>query len=332
MSNERYYDLSGIVPRKRQEVLRRIEIIETYLGGTISSTEAMRRLGVSAPTFWRLLRAWRQSQRPADLGATGHVFKARMPIDEDAEVLIQEAEQLLPGASIRRVVHNVQMLAQQRGVQVPYRRKIEALVQEARRARGLRPEGIVDLVLEFCALDVAVVHPEHGLVAPVMCALLDVRKGATFLGMTLSFDAGSSSQAARTILDAVARADRPRSAPVRSFTIPNEASSGWPELGAALAGAGLPLSLETVRPRASARSLVRLLGKRPAGVVLLPDLTRRRPSERLVKLKFGDPIELPDAEDMLRERFRNFFPGDVEFLCNDAAARSRLTAALQRLA
>ena len=32
MSNERYYDFSGIVPRKRQEVLRRIEIIETYLG------------------------------------------------------------------------------------------------------------------------------------------------------------------------------------------------------------------------------------------------------------------------------------------------------------
>lgn len=331
MSNERYYDLSEIVPRKRREVLRRIKIIDSYIAGTISSAEAMQRLGVSAPTFWRLLRAWRQAQRPAALGATGHVFKARMPIDENAEAIIEEAERGLPGASVRRVVDTVQTLGQQRGVQLPYRKKIEALVQEARRARDLRPEGIVDLVLEFCALDVAVVHPEHGLVAPVMCALLDVRKSATFLGMTLSFDAGRSSQAARTILDAVARADRPRLAPVRSFTIPDEAGRGWLELGEALVRAELPLALEAVRFRASARSLVRMLGKRPAGVVLLPDLTRRPPSERLVKLKFGDPIELSDAEDMLRERFRKFFPGDLEFLSNDAAVRSRLTAALQRL-
>lgn len=63
MSNERYYDLSGIVPRKRQEVLRRIEIIETYLGGTVSSAEAMRRLGVSAPTSQSRLAGGRPQPR-----------------------------------------------------------------------------------------------------------------------------------------------------------------------------------------------------------------------------------------------------------------------------
>ncbi|WP_333570868.1 hypothetical protein [Sphingomonas sp.] len=331
MSDISRYDLSGVAPHRQREVLRRVEVLEAYISKEISSSQAIERLGLSVPTFWRLVRAWRNSGRPAELGGSGKAFKGRWPIEAEADMIIQSAVAETPTASVRKIVERACRIAQQNGVAMPGREKIEYRVDEFRRELGLRPHGVADLLLEFCAVRIPVIHAEFGHIVPVMCVLLDVRQTVKPLGLSLSFEAGDASAAARAMLDAIAQADRPRTSPPRSFSIPAEASGEFADLGTAMMDAGIPVTVEPVRSRASARRVVRLLGKRPGGIVLLPDLARRSARERVAKLTFGDPVALTTAEDMIRERFRDAFPGDREFLSNDPKVRSRLTGALQRL-
>lgn len=243
MPDDSRYDMSEVAPHKRQEVLRRIEIIESYLSGQITSNLAVEKLGMSVPSFWRLLRAWRKGKRPGDIDGSGRNPKPKRPISEDAKRIIEEAEQSLAEASFAKVVERAMKLGRERGVTMPTEKKITTHAKESRRSRGLRPEGISDLVLEFCAIDVPTLHADLGPVAPIMCVLVDVRRTPVILGLTLEFEGRTAAQAARTIADAIARADTGRAMDVHEFQLPDFSGQEWTILETSLTNLGFAIRI-----------------------------------------------------------------------------------------
>lgn len=332
MSGDSLYDMSEVAPHKRKEVLRRIAIVEAYLADEITSSDAVSQLGMSIPSFWRLVRAWRRGKQPGAIGGSGRMSKPKRAIADEAKQIIREAESLLANDSISKVVSFAMQLGRERATRMPSEKMAARYATDCRRGRGLRPDGITDLVLEFCVVDIPACHPTLGLVAPVMCVLLDVRKTAVVLGLTLAFEGRDAPQAARTILDAIARADSSRLGDVHEFQIPGFEGEAWRGFSRGLEEIGVAVRMEPVRPRSSARGLTKLIGKHPAGLHLLPDLTIRPPAERLLNVQSGDPIDILDAEHMLRGRFLLHFPGRREALSNNADNRSRLSAFLQKIA
>lgn len=327
------YDMSGVAPHRREEVRRRIEIVDRFLDGEISRDEACEKLAMSQASFYRLYRAWRTSRRADLVGSSGSKRKPNYPVSDEQKKVIEDAEDALSDSSMTKVVARAFELGKDRGVKMPGRANIRNHASELRRARGLLPAGVTDIVLEFCALNVPVVHPTGGLVAPIMCVLIEVSQAPIVLGLTLSLDGRSPQQAALTLLDAIARADSERDRPIRRLELPENGSESWAVLREALEDAGVVVRSTAIRPRASPLTVVKLLGKRPAGIELLPNFTGRSAAERAVRIKWrGDPIELHDAEDLVGGGFRNAFPGRRPTIVRDADVRGRLSTVLQRVA
>lgn len=331
MSSGSPYDMSAVGPHRRAEVLRRIRVLDAYLAGEIASPEAIAELGLSVPTFWRLLRVWRQSKRPDLIGASGRERKSRIPVTPDQKKIIEEVERTHPQTPIKQLAALCLELAAVRGVEMPGGKNIRNYAGEYRRSHGLRPPGVHDIILGFCAIDIPIEHPEHGVIAPIMSILLDVGEAPIVLGLSLTLGEPTPALAARTVLDGIARADCPRITPARLVELPLGTDPTWQALANATSDAGLPTKTQLLRPR-SGQKISALLGKRPAGIVLFPNLTARTAGERIIRMRPGDPISLENAETMLKARLARAFPGMRMAITNDAEARGRLSARLHDIA
>ncbi len=325
-------DLSAVGPHRRTEVLRRIEILDRYLSNEITSERAIEDLRMSAPSFWRLLRAWRQSRRPELIGASGRLRKPRIPVIETQRRLIEEAERNGADDPVAKVVARALKLGTERGIAMPGETNVANHVMDLRRERGLRPRGVHDLVLVMCAVDLPIVHPRLAVTAaPLMSVLVDVGMVPVVLGLALAHDLPTPALAARTVLDAIARAEAPRPTPVRRIHLPGGASPIWNEIADAASACGLNVQVDALKPR-SARAVTPLLGARPGGIRLFPDQTGRAAEQRVRPLRSGShTIGLIEAEELLKGRFRLAFPGTRMVITDDAEARGRLSTALQQI-
>ncbi len=331
MKNSSPYDLSHVGPHRRHEVLRRIRILDAYIAGEITGRQAMTDLDLSEPTFRRLLRIWRATRKPELIGASGRVRQPRVPVTSEQKHIIEEVERTHPDKPIKQLVQLCLDLGRDRGVPMPGIKNTSSYARQYRRERGLRPEGVHDLVLGFCAIDLPIAHPRYGIIAPIMSVLLDVSNVPVPLGVALSQDEPSPALAARTLLDAIARAEAPRQVPAHEFQLPTSTSAGWNELARSVEDAGLNTRQLPLKPR-SARRVTDLLGKRPGGIELFPDLSSRPANQRTIRLRPGQPIAIRDAEELIRGRLRTALPGHRMEITNDAEARGRLSAVLQLIA
>jgi hypothetical protein len=326
-------DLSAVGPHRRTEVLRRIGILDQYLSGEMTSTEAIEGLAMSEPSFWRLLRTWRQSRRPELIGASGRQRKPRFPMCDLQKRVLELAERSAPSDHVKRVVGRALKLGIADGVEMPGETNIAKHVLDVRRARGLRPDGVHDLVLVMCAVDLPIVHPRLMTTAsPLMSVLVDIGKVPVVLGLALAYDGPTPALAARTVLDAIARAEASRPVPVRSFHLSGGPCPAWRDVADAVAACGVDVHVEEMRPR-SARAITPLLGARPGGIRLFPDRTGRTAEKRTRPLRpGGQTIGLPEAEELLKGRFSLAFPGPRMTISDDAEAKGRLSSSLQRIA
>lgn len=332
MSDKPTYDLSAVGPHRRTEVLRRIRILDQYIAGEITSENAIAELGMSNPSFWRLLGVWRKSRRPEMIGASGRQIKPRIKVSDEQKRLIEELLQEHPDERMTNFVRLAIETGLKRGIDMPGETLIARHVGDVRRALGLRPAGVHDLILVACAIDLPVLHPRyHRTASPLMSVLLDVGRTPVVLGLALTHDERTPALAARTILDAIARAEAPRSEPVREMPLPIGDGADWKELANAVSDCGLPVRLEALRPR-SATAITPLLGTRPGGMRLFVNRTGKTADKRFQRLRpFAQTIELDAAEEMIKGRLRLAFPGERMAITNDAEARGRLSVALQRI-
>ncbi|MBD8548834.1 hypothetical protein [Sphingomonas sp. CFBP 8760] len=323
--------LVGVGPHRQAETLRRVALVTDYVAGRMSSRDAIARLGVSEPTFWRLVRAWRQAGRAEALPGAGSRKRPSFPVSREQAAIVAEAEAAMPAVPISRVVQLALDLGRARGVAMPGVTNVRNCVTAARRGRGLRPAGFAELVLGFCAVGLPVFHPDHGIVMPTMCLLLDVRISAIPLGLSLSLRPPEAGDAARAFLDAIARADTHDEVIADRLTVPIGEGARWAHLTASLEGAGLAVAAHPLRPR-SGRVLSRLLGLRPAGIALHADMTDRAIGSRPYRMREGEPLSLDDAEDVMRHRLSDALPGPRRVLVPDAGRRGTLSAAMLGIA
>ncbi|UYY76808.1 hypothetical protein [Sphingomonas sp. R1] len=172
-------------------------------------------------------------------------------------------------------------------------------------------------------------HTDHGVVAPIATLVLDIRREATVLGMSLSMEPPSSSSAAAALLDALSADYLPRSQALNECRVLVGTGEGWSNLEEALKGANLPLYFMPARPR-SWREIVGLLGHRPGGIRLKPDLTERPEGERVAQVpQGGTPLDLHDADAILRGRFKGSSSSQREALLASEEEAERLRSRLR---
>lgn len=122
-------DLSGVDPLRQAEVMRRIEEVEAYLALPFPTPEdrtaAARRLGIGAPQFSNLVRAWQAGRGPEGLVSIGgKVRQARGPrpggLPPETRAAAEEALSALPvTASHRGAIQAVRRLCAERGTRPP---------------------------------------------------------------------------------------------------------------------------------------------------------------------------------------------------------------------
>ena len=151
------------------------------------------------------------------------------------------------------------------------------------------------------------------------------------MGMSLSMARPSAASAAAALLDALSRDYRPRSHAPNERRIVVGSGDDWSLLKEALAGTNLPLYFMPARPR-SARELVGLLGHRPGGLKLKPDLTNRPEEERVAQVpQGGSPLDFEHADAIVRGRFKGMFSAHREALLSSEEEVSSLAKRLQDL-
>lgn len=324
-------DFSRVAPHRRDEVARRIGVLESYIARRMTRGEAREQLGLTESSFSLLVRSWLDTGRPEDLMGSGREQRPRATISDVQRQLISDAEAAARTQSVSQVMERARRLADLRGVELPGVTTMKTLIGEIRRGRGLRPEGVRDVLVTHCAIDVPVRHAEHGVVAPIAALVLDIRREATVLGMSLSTEAPSSSSAAAALLDALSADYLPQSQALNECRVLVGASGTWSNLEEALQGANLPLYFMPARPR-SWREIVGLLGLRPGGIRLKPDLTERPEGERVAHVpQGGTSLDLQDADAILRGRFKASSSSQREALVSNEEEAARLRSRLRHL-
>lgn len=323
-------DFSQVAPHRRAEIARRIGILESYVAGDMTRRAAVAKLGMTEVSFYNLLRAWRRTGQPGALVGSGKPKNLNSVTDLQRQ-LVLDAEAGAPTGSLTAVMARAQRLAEIRGVELPGVRTMKVLIGEIRRGRGLRPDGVVDILVTHCAVNVPVRHEEHGIVAPVLSLVLSIRRQPTVLGTALSLSPPNMFSSARALLDALSSADRPRTAAPDEFRVMVGSENDWPSLEEALAGTDLPLIFVQAQPR-SWREVTGLIGDRPGGLKLKPDVTGRPASRRIVPVpQGGSPVSLEDADTMVRGRLKTAFGGPRESLLSGEEATRSLESHLRRL-
>lgn len=331
MSKVKQLDFSRVAPHRRDEVARRIGIIERYVAREITRREAIDQLGLTEVSFWILVRGWLDNGRPEALMGSGKERKKVDSFSETQRQLISDAEAGARTQSVSQVMERARRLAELRGVALPGVTAMKTLIGQIRRSRGLRPEGVRDVLVTHCAIDVPVRHAEHGVVAPIAALVLDIRREATVLGMSLSMEPPSSSSAAAALLDALSADYLPQSQELNECRVLVGAGAGWSNLEDALQGANLPLYFMPARPR-SWREIVGLLGHRPGGIRLKPDLTERPEGERAAHVpQGGTSLDLKDADAILRGRFKGSSSSQPEALISNEEEAARLRSRLRHM-
>lgn len=322
-------DFSKVAPHRRDEIVRRIGILEDYIAGGVTRAEAVAELGMSEVSFYNFLRAWRRTGRPDALVGSGRPQNRVTPTDEQRR-LISDAEAGSPTGSMTAIMARAERLAELRGVELPGVRTMKVLIGEIRRARSLRPDGVLDILVTHCAVNLPV-RAGHLVVAPVLGLVLAIRRRPTILGVSLSLSPPDAFSSARAILDALSSADAPRTEMPAEFRVMTEPEDDWSKLKAALVETDLPLIFTPARPR-SWREVTGLIGDRPAGLKLMPDVTSRLADGRTVKVpKGGSDVSLEDAEAMVRGRLKGAFEGPHSAIVADDEAKTSLARHLEIL-
>jgi len=327
MASAYNYDFSGVAAHRLDEVKRRIGVLEDYTAGSITIADAVERLRLSIPSFYRLLRAWTDGARPENLGAAGRHRNPSSAFSDEVVSLIQGVEEDKPYASVRIVAELARAAGRKRGIKMPSFERIARHVAEMRTSRGRRPPGVDDLFIGFCAVEASVTHPSRGVVAPIMCVLISAARAPAVLGLSLSLENPAPADVVRTLEDALSR--QPGTAPERGRRVLLQigGEGPWSDLVGAMCGSGMSVTTQKLRAR-SARTVTALIGNRPAGVGLKGDLTARTANRRTLKVPAGGaPAALAEVEASLRLRLTAAFATTEDAF----ADRKALTSALLSL-
>lgn len=298
------YDLTFVAPHRREEVVRRIRVVEQFIvkPGRAAAERGAAELGIGITLFYALARIWRETRSPAQMIGASRPRQRHSRLAAEQQVKIEAAIRELPDGSVQAIAVRAIELGKAAGVTMPALNSIRKAV-ELRRAGTLSsasPAAGADVVVTTCAIDLPILSDDSMPSMPLLTAVIEIGPPPTVRGLVLSV-AGDQPAIARALLDAL-RGWRSRSGhtPKLAFGPPADGNATLLE---ALAAAGLTVRTMPQTPQSVMHDAVALLGRKPAGFRLLPSLTTRSPAQRIPTLAAGaSPLPLNEAEQLLRSR------------------------------
>lgn len=301
------HDLTFVAPERRAEVNRRIDVIERFTKrpGRKAADSCAAALGLSTGQFYTLVKAWTLTRRPESIAGSGRPRTRPSTINDVQAAIIAEAAAARgrPQDVLRRAFE----LAAERDVSMPH---ISAVRRHYERTR---PRHLPDaftafgdaLVMDACAVGVAVRDQAGDAVRPVLTAVIDVRRDR-LIGASLSTAGYGPASAAAALADALATTQpQVMHTDATLLTIGRWIPSGqdWTDFDQTIASAGIGSSNIAAGKDDRSRGITGLLGTRHAGIQLLPRLTLSDVARRAAAEQDGDPVSIAVASDMLRGRF-----------------------------
>lgn len=172
-------DLSGIDPLRRDEVRRRIEVLERYLAierGTRADAERhAREIGIGVAQFYRLTKAWRLHRRPDVVGAgeRGRPKVRKDGVPQASRRIVDEVVQDVgANAKLEDLLMEVRRRCAAAGTPAPSRGALWTYVMDARATSPIRTGERRRLVVGRFWAELPTVHGDVIMFPEVAIALL----------------------------------------------------------------------------------------------------------------------------------------------------------------
>lgn len=303
-----FYNIDFVPPHRREEVLRRIRLLDAYIEqgrDKGSAADFADELGLSVAQFFNLARIWRKGKDPSALFGASRPSVEHDRLSDGQRNVILEAISRLPDAAHEDVARLASEIAKKQSVEMPVFSTIRQFVRRQRRGRlpSSSPAVRAHLVVEHCAINVGVKGDDGGAYIPVATICTSVGD-AKARAVRLSLECPTAAITAAVIADALAASHMIGAGDGTSAIYLDLLSgSDWINLGDVLNAAGIDrIGTERDVPR-RADSTLWLLGSRIAALTLHPRMTNRPFKDRPAKLARGaKPVELVEAEAFVKAR------------------------------
>ena len=331
-------DLVGVHPLRRRQTLERIRAVVQWLADddrdSTAEAKAAAELGVGVPMFRRIVRAWLDHGRAADLpGARVPTTKPRRlspAASAEAEAIVAAViAQLGPAARPADVAAEAARRCERACLTRPSTVTIASRVYRARALSGDAP-GRDGIVVDHCALRLPVLH-EGRVRAPV--ATLAFLRDGTLLAWSLGIGGPYPQTAARTLVAALR--GPAAEGPVAGLRMTADHTPGWGRVLDALRAAGVRRDGRVAAPVPSGREARAVFGDAIAGLPLVPGLTHSDADARFASRLSSPPLPLDEARaafaDALAAHIGSSGPGLRPRIASDEDV-GRLLRALDAIA
>ncbi len=329
------HDLTSVAPERRDEVRRRIDVIERYLTapGRRAAEDSAAALGLRHAQFYNLVRAWRLSGRPemVDPGRRRPRGTTMSPTQRGVVDAVIAADCRAP---VTTLIDRVVNAAEDGGITMPHREVIARMVRRVR--PGLLPTDLkeqLNLIIDHTVLDIPVDYGGEGPRRPLATTVIDTASD-TIVGIALSPGTPGPAATAAALADAARRgmrgaggrsADRPK---IGIVAMDSDEMAG---LASLMEAAGLTAHVRLTGAHGAGRAIEALVGTSRDGIRLKPRLVWAYPKRRWLQPPSGAASLVPDeAASMVRERLLDTLP-TAAFSQLTEADRIRLIAGLTRL-
>ncbi|WP_294293737.1 hypothetical protein [uncultured Sphingomonas sp.] len=202
-------DLSGIDPLRRDEVRRRIEVLDRYLAiKHPKRTDAQRHadeIGIGIAQFYRLAKTWRLHRKPQMVGAgeRGRPRTRRDGVPPKSRSIVAEViDELGADAKLADLLREVARRCEAAGTVTPSRGALWTYVMDSRATSRIRTDEPRRIVVGRFWAELPTVHGGGTMFPEVAIALLLPKR--TITGTDISLDPGKRASAALALARAFA--------------------------------------------------------------------------------------------------------------------------------
>ncbi|WP_298814718.1 hypothetical protein [uncultured Sphingomonas sp.] len=328
------YDLSLVAPDRRDEVLRRITIIDSFLKGRgRKAAEAhARELGLGVAQFYNLVRSWEASRRPERLVGAGDRRERALGVTSEQSAHMDAVIAEDPRAAPADLVAAIERTAAAKGLAMPRREIVARYVARAR--PPLLPAHCRDsqIMLDQVVIDIPV-RSDSEVIRPMATFTIDTATEAA-VGMSLSLGHPSPGAAAASLLDALRHGQRhatAATAPRLRLPRPQDGIEAWAALDDVLDEAGMEVDAAIAAPRSYGAIVEALLGRRHGRIEMRPRLVSAPLKDRLMRgYSALAPMTLEVATEYARSRLVGLRTS-AAFAFLDDLSRDRLDNQLLQL-
>jgi len=321
-------DLTFVAPERREEVLRRIGVVERFMikPGRANAVLSAAELGLGVAQFYNLVKVWREKHRPEAIAGAGKPRSRRSGMDPAQLSILESAVTIGSRASTAEIIEAACRAAEAAGISLPDRGTV------ARYVRRTRPplltsdiKSELDLLVDHTVLDLAVEYGNTTPMRPLATMVIDVAAEA-IIGLALAPSTPSVRSTAEALLDALRRSNRnePRFGHKPRFGIVARPDEDVTEILAIVGRSGFDTHPVITGAHQGGKAIEALLGSRQAGIRLKPRLVWNEGVRRQARVARGTTALTPeDAVKLVRGRLLHAGTSKV-FGCLKDVERLRL--------